>query len=207
MFPSRNLLSLCHSATVFVFAEPMHSVVAMKMPIYHPCKSTFSALLLLLLLTSHAAAHNHNGPPLRIVTDQKAGPYTVSVWSHPHVGAGKFFVTVEPAAADLIVEIAVQPASGRLPEKTYVAHRTNMHHAAQYETEAAFDAPELWRVRVLLHSNEGGGEITTTVETSLPGPARWELLLFILPFAAVGFLAIRVITRVRKLKQKQLQAS
>jgi hypothetical protein len=169
-------------------------------------KHKYALLLLLLPLTAYAA-HNHNGPPLRLVTDQKAGPYIVSVWSHPHVGTGKFFVTVEPAADDLIVEVAVQPASGRLPEKTYLAHRTEMHHSAQYETDAAFDAAELWRVRVLLHSSKGEGEITTTVETSMPGPARWELLLFVLPFAAVGFLAIRVITRARKIKQKQLQAS
>src|SRR2546423_619673 len=110
-------------------------------------------LVLVLNLTVPAHAHDHHGPPLQIIADQRVGPYLVSVWDHPMVGTGTFFVAVKSPSGntvpdDLKVEIGIQPASGRLPEKSYVAQRESSSDQAQYQVEAAFDAQEIWRVRI-----------------------------------------------------------
>ena len=175
------------------------------------CRTSLALIAVSLALCGLAGAHDHNGPPLRIINEQHVGPWMVSVWSHPHVGTGKFFVMVMPMAGgtlpeDLKVEIGIQPVSGRLPEKFYTAHPEPSGDHKEYVTEVAFDSPpETWRVRVRLQSRQGGGEALTQVETSEPGPARWQLLLFLLPFVAVGFLWLRAMTRRRSLRSAALE--
>ena len=62
-----------------------------------------------------------------------------------------------------------------------------------------FDAEELWRVRVRLESAQGNAETVATVEATPPGYGRWDLLLYLFPFLAVGALwAITLIRRVRR---------
>src|ERR1700722_8343354 len=77
-----------------------------------------------LALAIPAAAHN--GPPFPIITDQRVGPCIVSLWVHPDVGIGLFFVMVDPLPGetipkDLKVQIGMQPLSGRLAEVVYPA--------------------------------------------------------------------------------------
>jgi hypothetical protein len=156
----------------------------------------------LLLLVGPARAVAHEGPPYPILVDQTLGPCVVSVWADPDVGTGTFFVIVEPAAAghlpdDVRVEVGVRPLSGRLPEAVYTAARDGVRVPAQYKAEVPFDAEELWRVRLLLQSSQGGGEAFTDVEVTPPGYGRWDLLIYLLPFVAVGLLWLRAITRGR----------
>ena len=40
-------------------------------------------------------ARAHNGPPFPIIVDQRVGPCIVSLWTHPDVGVGTFFVMVD----------------------------------------------------------------------------------------------------------------
>ena len=56
------------------------------------------------------------------------GPCVISLWTHPDVGTGTFFVLVDPVPGgkvpdDLKVQIGIQPESGRLPEVLYTADR------------------------------------------------------------------------------------
>jgi hypothetical protein len=156
---------------------------------------------LLVALASPAAAHN--GPPFPIIVDRHVGPYLISLWTHPDVGIGTFWVMMEPPRGtatpkDLKIEIGVQPVTGRLPEKRYAARLDSSSNQVQYIAEAPFDAQELWRIHVLLDSSEGHGESTATVEVTPPGLGRWDLLLYSSPFAAVAFLWFRALTRRRK---------
>jgi uncharacterized protein (DUF1501 family) len=101
--------------------------------------------------------------------------------------------------ADLRVQIGVQPASGRLPEAFYPAERENVQGQVQYRAQVHFDAQELWRVRVRLESAQGNGETMATVEATPPGYGRWDLLVYLLPFLAIGALwAIAMLRRIKR---------
>lgn len=157
-------------------------------------------ILLMFLFIETTTAYAHNGPPFPIIQDQRVGPVTISVWTNPDVGTGVFFVLVDPPPGgtipqDLKVEIAVQPVSGRLAEREYSAWREKLHNQVEYKVEVPFDAQELWRVRVLLSSSSGGGVATANVQVTPPGLGRWDLLLYLLPFAGIGFLWFRAATR------------
>ena len=150
----------------------------------------------------------HEGPPFPLFVDQKVDPYVVSVWTDPDVGTALFFVIVkvpEPAQmpADLHVQLGVQPTSGRVSEVFYAATRENVQGQTQYRAEVHFDAQELWRVRVRLESAAGAAETVATVEATPPGYGRWDLLLYLLPFVAIGLLW--TVALVRKLKRRVSQ--
>src|ERR1700741_754000 len=153
-----------------------------------------------LVLVCATIASGHEGPPFRLFVDQKADRYTVSVWTDPDVGTALFFVILnapEPPP-DLRVQIGVQPVSGRLPEAFYAAERENVQGQVQYRAQIHFDAQELWRVRVRLESAQGNGETTATVKATPPGYGRWDLLVYLLPFLAIGALwAIAMLRRIK----------
>lgn len=168
--------------------------------------------VLLFGLLSAAPARAHIGPPFPIIENQKVGPYTVALWTHPDVGTGTFFVLVDPPPGgkvpdDLKIGIGVQPESGRLAEVVYNATRDDTRGQAQYKTLAEFDRQEFWRIRLVLQSSQGGGEALSRVEATPPGFGRWDLLLYLLPFLAVAFLWFRGIARTRNRRNKKLQVA
>jgi hypothetical protein len=165
-------------------------------------------LVVSLLLPTPASAHN--GPPFPIIENKKVGPCIVALWTHPDVGTGAFYVFVEPVPGttvpnDLKIEIGVQPLAGRLPEVLYAAERVKSRGPLQYNAQAAFDRQELWRVRLVVQSSQGGGEATTQVEVTPPGFGRWDLLLYLLPFLLVAFLWFRGMSRTRRRRNEQLR--
>jgi hypothetical protein len=166
-----------------------------------------SCLVSFLLLHSISAlAHDHHGPPARIITDEQVGPWTISVWAQQHMDAGRFFVKVRPSSGatvpdDLKVEIGVQPVSQNSPETFYPASRESQSHEpqdGQYMAEAPFDTEKSWQIRVRLQSSRGVNETTTYMGASPPGSGQWQLLLYSLPFLSVGGLWLRV----HRLRQK-----
>lgn len=159
-----------------------------------------TALLFIVLFVSVRAASAHEGPPFPLFVDQKVDRYVVSVWTDPDVGTALFFVIVNGQdSTDLRVQIGVQPVSGRLQEVFYTAERENLQQQVQYKAQVHFDAEELWRVRVRLESAQGNAETVATVEATPPGYGRWDLLVYLLPFAAIGLLwAIALIRKVRR---------
>jgi tetratricopeptide (TPR) repeat protein len=167
-------------------------------------------LLVMLWLMYATPAKAHNGPPFPIIENRTVGPCIVALWTHPDVGTGAFYVFVEPVPGgpvpdDLKIEIGVQPVSGRLPETFYKAERVNSHGQAQYNAQAEFDRQELWRVRLVLQSSQGGGEATAQVEVTPPGFGRWDLLLYLLPFLLVALLWLRGISRTRRRRNAQMR--
>lgn len=153
-----------------------------------------------LLLVCGARVAAHEGPPYPILVDQTLGPCIVSVWADPDVGTGTFFFILEPTPGgklpdDVRIDLGVRPTSGRLPEAVYAAEREDASGRMQFKALVPFDAEELWRIRVRLQSPQGGGETTTDVEVTPPGYGRWDLLIYLLPFAAVGVLWLRAILK------------
>ena len=153
-----------------------------------------------LLLMFCRGAGAHNGPPFPIITDQRVGPCVISLWTHPDLGTGTFWVMVDPppggsVPADLKIQIGVAPVSGRLPEVMYWAWREKQRGQVEFKSEAQFDQDEMWKVRLVLQSSAGGGEATAQVEATPPGFGRWDLLLYALPFVGAGFLWFGLIAK------------
>ena len=150
-------------------------------------------LLAAVCLTVRVPARAHNGPPFPIVENKRLGPVIISLWTHPDLGTGTFFVMVDPAPGetipgDLKVRIAVQPESGRLQEALYDAWRDPVRDHVQFDNnQVAFDKQEFWRVRLVLLSSSGGGEVVSRVEPTPAGLGKWDLLFYALPF---GFLIL-----------------
>lgn len=159
-------------------------------------------LVVFFLLATTASAHE--GPPFPLFLDQKVDRYLVSVWTDPDVGTAQFFVIISTQdsgaiPADLRVQIGVQPVSGRLTETFYVAQRENLQQQIQYKAEVHLDAEELWRVRIRLESAQGDAETVAQVEATPPGYGRWDLLLYLFPFLAIGILwSIALIRKIRR---------
>jgi len=171
-------------------------------------RSSTSLFIAGLVLTCVMSASAHNGPPFPILENKKLGPCIVALWTHPDVGTGAFYVFVEPATGgtiphDLKIQIGVQPLTGRLPEVLYAASRTKARGQVEYDAQADFDRQELWRVRLVVQSSQGGGEATTQVEVTPPGFGRWDLLLYLLPFLLLAFLWFLGISRARRRKRAQ----
>ncbi len=164
-----------------------------------PLQLYAQALIIVLLVAITTSAHE--GPPFPLFVDQKVDRYVVSLWTDPDVGDALFFVIVnDQPPPDLQVQIGVQPASGRLPEAFYAGTRENVSGQVQYRALVHFDAEELWRVRVRLQSSAGNAETIATVEATPPGYGRWDLLVYLLPFLAVGVLW--AIAMIRKTKRR-----
>ena len=160
-----------------------------------------SALLILLLLPHITIAHD--GPPYPLFVDRQLNPYTISVWTDPDVGTGLFFVILSGnhAPSDLRIKIGVQPVTGRLPEAFYNAEREQVQGQVQYRAEVQFDSEELWQVRVRLESASGNAETIANVEVTPPGYGRWDLLVYLMPFLAIGL--IWAIAMIRKIKRRR----
>jgi hypothetical protein len=172
----------------------------------------WAGFLLVLQLAAPIPATAHNGPPFPIIENQKVGPCVISLWTHPDVGTGTFFVMVDPVPGgripdDLKVEIGIQPESGRLPEVVYTLERDDTRGQVQYKTLADFDRDEFWRVRLVLESSQGRGEAFSRVEATPTGFGRWDLLFFLLPFLIVALLFLRGMSRLRKRRKKEMQVA
>jgi hypothetical protein len=167
------------------------------------------ALALLLALPAEA----HNGPPFPIIENRKMAGCVISLWTHPDIGNGTFFVLVDPVPGGKIpdglkVEIGIQPESGRLAEVIYPAVREDSRGQVEYNASAQFDRDEFYRVRLILRGSQGTEEALSRVEATPPGYGRWDLLLYLLPFLAVAFLWFRGMSRRRRHnKNRRLQAA
>ncbi len=165
-----------------------------------------SAAVIVIACDAPAAAHE--GPPFPLLMDKNLGPYVVSVWADPDVGTGNFFIVPElPQGGalpnDVKVEVCVRPASGRLNEACYTAVREHLRDRVQYQIGVPFDVQENWQVRLVLQSSLGKAEANANVEVTPPGLGRWELLLYLLPFIAAGFLWLMAFLR----KKQNLRAA
>jgi hypothetical protein len=170
------------------------------MDVSHHCGWFLLAICLLDATSLPACAHE--GPPYPIVVDKTAGPSLMSVWGDPDVGIGTFYMILEPlkgsaVPGDVKIHVAVQPVSGRLPEARYTAERDRSSRSVQFKAEVPFDAQERWRLRVMLESSQGAGEVTSDIEVTPPGFGRWDLLIYFFPFLLIGLLWLRAFFRKR----------
>ncbi|HTP87065.1 MAG TPA: hypothetical protein VMJ34_08955 [Bryobacteraceae bacterium] len=157
----------------------------------------------LLLVCAALPTLAHNGPPFPIITDKVVGPVKISLWTHPDIGTGTFWVIVDPLPGqsipgDLKIHVAVQPVNHRIPERIADAPRDDSTSQLQYIALIDFDRDEFVRARVIIQSARGTGDASATVEITPVAPKRWEMYLFLAPFLMVGFLWFRAVTTRRR---------
>ena len=160
-------------------------------------------LLAFLVLSLPWPAGAHQGPPFPILVDRRVGPYIASVWTDPDIGTGTFFVVLEaPKGRSLPertrVRIAVQPASGHHAEAVFEAAPQPVDEGKRYFTTVPFAHGGMWRVRVRLDGSEGGGTLAAEVEATPDGTiGPIGLVVYLVPFLAVGFLWLKAAARRR----------
>lgn len=157
----------------------------------------------------------HIGPPYPIMQGRKVGPFNVEVWSNPDVGTGSFYVIVDPpkgsgliVPADMKVQVAVQPVNKRLPVAVYNAWREKLLDHVEFKAVVPFDKEEMWHVHIMFSSSTANGEADTDVPVTPTLLGRWNLLLFLLPFAGVGVLWFKAatVTRTRRRRRRTQRA-
>lgn len=166
--------------------------------------------LALFCLCACSSAWAHIGPPYPIMQNRKIGPFNVEVWSNPDVGTGSFYVIIDPpkggsVPADMKVQVIVQPISKRLPEAAYGAWREKLLDHVEFKTDVPFDKEETWHIRVMLASSIASGETDTDVQVTPTLLGRWDLLLFLLPFAGIGVLWFKAAS-VRRNRKRRMRA-
>jgi hypothetical protein len=174
--------------------------------------AVWSLIAICLLLLSAMPAAAHNGPPFPIIEGRRMSGCVISLWTHPDVGTGTFFVIVDPLPGGKIpeglkVQIGIQPESGRLAEVVYSTERDDTNGQLEYKTSAEFDRDEFWRVRLIVQSAQGSEEALSRVEATPPGYGRWDLLLYMWPFVAIAVVWFLGIRRRHRNKNRRLQTA
>lgn len=158
-------------------------------------------LLIPLLLASTVPVLAHQGPPFPILVDQRVGPYIASVWTDPDIGTGTFFVVLEPPEGKKLpggtqVRIAVEPLDRHVKETLYKAEPQPVRYGERHFALTKFDRGGMWRARILIEGPKGGGELKAEVEPTPDGTiGPISLVLYALPFLAVGFLWLKAVLR------------
>ena len=168
---------------------------------------TGSAALAVLALALWAApVAAHDGPPFRILSDARAGSYLVSIWTDPDATddgtpGGQFWVILEPASGSL-------PPATRLAVTVTPLDRTGTNRRAEATPDEA-DSSRFFAALPLDH--EGRFQIMVDIDGPLgPGSAQAEvdatydlrpppvmLVIYALPFLAVGALWLKLLIRRR----------
>lgn len=150
----------------------------------------------------------HDGPPFPIVSDRRAGPYVLSVWTDPDATddgtpGGQFWVTIERSGGgaappgDTNARISVRPLSRGGAELTAAAEPvrgdvTNQFAALVMDHEGPF------AVQVAVDGPLGAAAVTASVDATYDlRPPAYMLLLYVMPFVAVGLLWARLLVRRR----------
>jgi hypothetical protein len=162
-----------------------------------------------LMLTLASRASAHSGPPFPIVTDRIAGAYRVSIWTDPDTTddgkpGGQFWIVIGATAEGRTIpqgtqaEVAIHPVDRPGARRDARARPVNgattrqfaalvMDHEGRFAVHVAIDGP--------LGPATLDGEVDATYDLR-PAPAL--VLVYLLPFAAVGALWMKALRRRRR---------
>jgi hypothetical protein len=181
-------------------------VVAEGRPTAGAGRRLLLALACALGIARGAAAHS--GPPFPIVSDRDTGPYTVSLWTDPDttddgVPGGQFWVvlaprgTSDPVPAGTRATIVAEPLDRPGPMQSAVTEPVRGDSSNQFGA-VVLDHEGPFRIRIVVQGPLGDttldGQVDATYDLR-PPPAL--ILLYLLPFVAVGLLWTKLLLRRR----------
>jgi len=166
----------------------------------------FSAAICLAVADSAIA---HDGPPYPIVTDRRAGPYVMSVWTDPDTTddgspGGQFWVTFGANRAggqsrDVHVTITATPQRGG-PEQSVEA---TINSSGSQFGALVLDHEGRFRIDVRARGPQGEGGVSAEVDATYDlRPAPFVVVLYAVPFVLVGALWVRLLLRRRRQDHK-----
>jgi hypothetical protein len=167
------------------------------------------ALTIAVLVFVDRGLAAHNGPPYPIVSNQISGPYSISVWTDPDTTddgtpGGQFWVTLESAAAvkpvpaGTIATVSIRPLdrSGHPREGQLVPVAGD---AARQFLALVMDHEGRFAVRVTVDGPSGRGQVDAEVAATYDlRPPPGLIVLYLLPFVAVGALWVKVLVSRRR---------
>lgn len=156
-----------------------------------------------------AAGRAHSGPPFPIVSNRVVGAYQLSVWTDPDTtddgsAAGQFWVTIRPAragatmASETRATVSITPLNAAGPTRTAGAEPVRGDVSSQFAA-LVMDHEGRFHVRVAIAGPLGPAEVEADVDATYDlRPAPWLMVLYVMPFALVGFLWVKLLLRRRR---------
>lgn len=148
-----------------------------------------------IIVSLQDLGYAHNGPPFRVLTNQRVGPCILNVWTHANIGTSPIWIVVSPVPGetipdDLEIEADVTSVDDRNHAKHYIFHHERQGAGEEYTSDVTLDYKGMWQIHFFLRSTRANGEYTVAVQATPHGFGRWDLLLYALPFIAIGSLWI-----------------
>jgi hypothetical protein len=167
------------------------------------------AVLTLAWLAVAGAADAHSGPPFPIVSDRIAGAYRLSIWTDPDTTddgtpGGQFWIVIEaadgkgPIPAATQATVAIRPLGRDGPARDARAAPVDGQMTRQFAA-VLMDHEGPFGVRVTVDGPLGRASVESQVEATYdlrPTPA--VVALYLVPFALLGALWVKVLLRRRK---------
>jgi hypothetical protein len=165
-------------------------------------------VLVAAALLSAESVTAHSGPPFPILSNRIAGAYDISIWSDPDTTddgspGGQFWVVLTavgggPAIpAPTVVTVAFRPLDREGPTRTGRAVPVNGATDNQF-VALLMDHEGPFGVRVTVDSPLGRAEVESRAEATYDlRPSRGLMVIYLLPFVAVGALWMKVLWRRR----------
>ena len=157
-----------------------------------------------ICLAAPGRAVAHDGPPYPIVSDQRTGPYVISVWTDPDTtddgsAGGQFWVTFEPDGSDAPVSNAhVTITATPLRGGTGVSVDATESSSGSRFGALVLDHEGRFRIDVHARGPRGEGDVSAEVDATYDlRPTPFVVGLYALPFVLAGALWIRVLVRRR----------
>jgi hypothetical protein len=151
----------------------------------------------------------HSGPPFPILSNRIAGAYDISIWSDPDTTddgspGGQFWVVLTAAdsaielPAATIVTVAIHPLDRDGPTRTGRAGPVNGAAGNQF-VSLVMDHEGRFAVRVTVEGPLGRAEVESRADATYDlRPSRGLIVVYLLPFVAVGALWMKVLWRRRQ---------
>ena len=158
----------------------------------------------------------HNGPPFPIVQDRIAGGYRVSLWTDPDTtddgsAAGQFWVRLEPGRGTGALppgthaRVAVRPLDRPGPPNESAATPVNGDVTNQFAA-VVLDHEGRFAVHVTIAGPLGDATVDSEVSATYNlRPPPLLLLVYLIPFVAIGVLWLRVVARRRAFSRESLR--
>jgi hypothetical protein len=166
------------------------------------------ALWLCVLLSAHPQqVFAHSGPPFPALSDRAAGPYRLSLWTDPDTtddgsAAGQFWVVIHLADGNQVPPdthaiVAIRPLDRPGPELSAPTAPVDGDTSRQFAA-LLMDHEGPFSVRATISGTRGSAVVDTTVDATYDlRPARWLMIVYVMPFVAVGFLWLKLLLRRR----------
>jgi hypothetical protein len=166
-------------------------------------RSRILAGSIVVLMLSSGVALGHSGPPIPLVSNRIVGPYTVSVWADPDstddgTAGGRFWITFgAPPPPGTRVQVATKPL-GRAGPTIQGTAQSDTRNASQWFSALVMDHEGRFQVRVTVDGPLGPAAVEAEVDATYDlRPPPGLVVVYLVPFIAVGFLWLKMLLRRR----------